>query len=68
MPIRLFTWRSCISQLLCIVHDVNSSFDCNLTQEVRGTQNVRGTQEARGMFLDISKTFDRVWHEGLLFK
>ena len=27
---------SCISQLLSIVHDINSSFDCDPTQDVRG--------------------------------
>ena len=47
---------SCISQLLSIVHDINSSFDCDPTQDVRG------------IFLDISKAFDKVWQEGLLFK
>ena len=54
-------WRflpsdSCISQLLSIVHDINSSFNCDTTQD------------ARGIFLDISKVFDKVWHEGLLSK
>ena len=44
------------SQLLSIVHDINSSFDCDPTQDVRG------------IFLDISKAFDKLWHEGLLFK
>ena len=38
---------SCISELLSIVHDINSSFDCDLTQDVRSR------------FLDISKAFDK---------
>ena len=46
---------SCVSQLLSIVHDINSSFDYDLTQDVRD------------VFLDISKAFDKVWHEGLLY-
>ena len=45
---------SCISQLLSITHEIYQSLDCNL--------------ETRGIFLDISKAFDRVWHKGLLFK
>ena len=47
---------SCIFQLLSIVHEINSSLDCNPTIHVRG------------VFPDISKAFDKRWHEGLLFK
>ena len=47
---------SCISQLLCITHEIYKNFDCNLTLDTRAT------------FLDISKAFDKVWHEGLIFK
>ena len=47
---------SCIFQLLSIVHEINSSLDCNTTID------------NRGVFLGISKAFDKVWHEGLLFK
>ena len=44
---------SCINQLLAITHEI---FDCNPSPEVRS------------VFLDISKAFDKVWHEGLLYK
>ena len=45
---------SCINQLISIPHKVCKSFD----------EGYR----VRGVFLDISKTFDEVWHEDLLFK
>ena len=47
---------SCINQLINITHDIFQSFDSNPSLEVRG------------VFLDISKAFDRVWHKGLLYK
>ena len=47
---------SCVYQLLSITHEIYKSFDANLSLEVRG------------VFLDISKAFDRVWHDGLLYK
>ena len=45
---------SCINQLLSITHNIYKSFDDGY--------------EVRGVFLDISKTFDKVWHDGLIFK
>ena len=45
---------SCINQLLSITHEIFTSFDNGL--------------EVRSVFLDISKAFDKVWYEGLLFK
>ena len=47
---------SCINQLLAITHEIFEAFDCNTALEVRS------------VFLDISKAFDKLWHEGLLFK
>ena len=44
----------CINQLLAITHEVYKFFDACL--------NVRAA------FLDISKAFDKVWHQGLLYK
>ena len=47
---------SCIHQLIDIIHTIFSAFDANPSLEVRG------------VFLDLSKAFDRVWHDGLLYK
>ena len=47
---------SCINQLISTTHNIYCAFDANLSLEVQG------------VFLDLSKTFDKVWHEGLLYK
>ena len=39
-----------------MVHDIHTDFDADPTREVRG------------VFLDMSKPFDKVWHEGLIYK
>ena len=45
---------SCINQLLSITHEIYESFDLEL--------------EARSVFLDTSKAFDKVWHDGIIYK
>ena len=47
---------SCLNQLLAITHEVFQVFDGNPSLEVRS------------VFLDISKAFCMVWHEGLFYK
>ena len=47
---------SCIYQLLSIIHSIYAVFNHNPSLEVRGN------------FWVISKAFDKVWHEGLLYK
>ena len=47
---------SCIAQLLWIIHEIQTSFDSNPPVDVRG------------VFLDISKAFDKAWRKGLLYK
>ena len=47
---------SCVDQLLSIVHNIYTVFDAY------------PVLESRGIFLDISKTFDKVWPEELIFK
>ena len=44
----------CINQLISITHKIYKSFDDGY--------------EVWGVFLDISKAFDKVWHQGLHYK
>ena len=44
----------CVNQLMAITHEIYKSLNDGL--------------EVWGVFLDISKTFDKVWLEGLLLK
>ena len=45
---------SCTNQLIYITHEIYQSFDDGF--------------EVRSIFLDISKAFDKVWHNGLIHK
>ena len=45
---------SCINQLLSITHEICSFFD--------------KVHEVRSVILNISKAFDKVWYDGIIFK
>ena len=45
---------SAINQLLSVTHEIFSSFE--------------HFDETRAAFLDLSKAFDKTWHEGLIYK
>ena len=45
---------TCINQLFSINNEILTAFDIGL--------------EVRGLFLDIAKAFDKVWHAGLIYK
>ena len=47
---------SCDVELLSTVCEIQTAFDENPTADVRG------------VFLDISKAFDKNWHDGIIFK
>ena len=43
-------------QLLSVTREIYKGFDAN------------PSLQERGVFLDLPKAFDRVWHEGLMYK
>ena len=45
---------SCVNQLVSITHEIYKSFDEG--------------HEVGGVFLDVSKSFDKVWHDDIIFK
>ena len=45
----------CINQPISIIHKIYKSFDDD-------------GYEVRGVFLDISKAFDKLWHQDLHYK
>ena len=47
---------SCVHQLLSITHKIYKAFDANPSLDVRE------------VFLGLPKAFDRVWHDGLMYK
>ena len=47
---------SVTNQLLSLVNDIHTAFDD------------KNSLEVRSVYLDMSKAFDKVWHEGLIFK
>ena len=51
-------WRgdSCVDELLSTTHEIYKVLDANPSLDVRG------------IFLDLTKAFDRVWHDGLMCK
>ena len=47
---------SVTNQLLYLIHEIHKSFD-----------SIENT-EVRSGYLDMSKVFDKIWHEGLIYK
>ena len=52
----IIPFDSCVGHLLSITHEIYKCFD------------YKPPTDMKGIFLDISKALDKVWHEGLMFK
>ena len=52
----LLPTHSCTSEFLSITHKMYKSFGCNPSVDVKGN------------LIDISKSFDGIWHDGLIYK
>ena len=48
--------HACVHQFLLIKHEISKTIDANPSSQVGG------------VFLDLSKTLGRVWHEDLMYK
>ena len=56
-----------VSQVLYLVtHALHNC--CQFIHEIYVSFDRNPSAETRGIFLDISKVFDKVWYEGLIFK
>ena len=53
---RFIKGDSCVNQLLAIIHDIHKNLDAN------------PSIDTIGVFMDMSKAFDKVWHKGLISK
>ena len=47
---------TCVSKLVRIIHSIHENVDAN------------PSLDTKGIFLGMSKAFDKVWHEGLIYK
>ena len=56
MPICFIKGDSCVNQLLAITHEIHKNLDAN------------PSTDTIGVFIDMSKAFDKVWHNGLVSK
>ena len=58
---------SVTNQLIYLVHEICKSFECTENLEVRSVMAYYVIGHG-SVYLDMSKAFDKVWHEGLIFK